>query len=187
MSGCTDASGRSAVSVEDVYEIIDRMRPDDTGGLDEVAEIFEHFPHGQDSHIERHWITHAIDVGSLAAVRWVIGKGVDLRFRDDEGYTVLHSCLERERSHRHEIFAALIEAGADVNAEGVHFWTPLHMAAIKDDRKAMKMLMDAGADPTRRTPIDNYATPAEEARRLGHAASADFIERYAAGRYPYND
>lgn len=175
------------VDPSDHAEIDRRLKHGNRGLLEEVAQIIDGFPDGTDGAYSRHWITNAVDIGAAETVRWMIERGVELRFRDGEGYTPLHSCIDRKRGDRHEVLALLIEAGADVNAEGVHTWTPLHQAAIRDDQRAMKMLLDAGADPLRRTTIDNYATPAEEARRLGHAASADFIERYTADRYPFND
>ena len=46
------------------------------------------------------------------------------------------------------IVAALIAAGADVNARfhGAHTETPLHWAASSDDVEALDALLDAGAD-----------------------------------------
>ena len=49
------------------------------------------------------------------------------------------------------------------------------MAAIRDDEKAMHMLLIAGADRTITTKVDDDATAEEEARNLGHFKSADFI------------
>lgn len=170
----------------DFTEIIERLSSGDVAGLMEAAQIIKDFLHGSSDIVVRRWITHAIDVGSIEAVDWMIAQGVSINFRDKEGYAPLHSCIDRRRGDKYEVLARLIAAGADVNAYGTNFWTPLHMAAVREDRKAMKMLMDAGADLALRTTIDHYATPAEEARMLGRPESARFIERYAAGRYPFN-
>ena len=171
----------------DYDEIVSMLAQGQLDALETAAVIVDDFPQGKDAFVQRHWITNAIDLGCFAAVEWMIGKGVTLIFRDAEGYTPLHSCIEREKSDRYDMMAVLIKAGADCTAHGINDWTPLHMAAMRDDRPAMKMLIDAGADVSRRTRIDDYATPAEEARALGHHASADFIDKYAAGRYPFND
>ena len=47
-----------------------------------------------------------------------------------------------------ETIAALVEAGADVNARfrGPHAETPLHWAASSNDVEALDALLDAGAD-----------------------------------------
>jgi hypothetical protein len=47
-----------------------------------------------------------------------------------------------------EMIAALVRAGADVNARfaGAHSETPLHWAASSDDVQALDALLDAGAD-----------------------------------------
>ena len=51
-----------------------------------------------------------------------------------------------------EIFKALLEHGADVNASNEQQWTPLHSAANDDQRPEMlQMLLDKGADPNARS------------------------------------
>ena len=143
-----------------------------------ASQIVDGFPFGSAQAVNRRWILHAIDCGSIGSIRWMIEKGVDLQFTDGEGSTVIHFCIEGERPDRYDVLEMLIAAGANVNAHGLNDWTPLHLAAVLDDRRAMQMLLDAGADRTIRTRIDEYATPEEEARILGHFASADFIANY---------
>jgi ankyrin repeat protein len=113
----------------------------------------------------------------------MLEKGVNLRFRDGEGRTPLHACIDRQIGERYEILTLLIAAKADVNASGRNDYAPLHLAAVRDDHRAIRILLDAGANRDQRTKIDRYATPAEEARRLGHHRSADIIEQ----KYPFND
>ena len=140
-----------------------------------LSDEIPSFPDGKDGWLERHWITSAVDVGSGASVEWMVSRKVPLCFRDDEGYTVLHSCIEREKEDRHDLLELLIEGGADVNLKGVNDWTPLHMAGARGDLDAIRVLMENGADPSIRTAIDNYATPAEEAGSLGQRAAARLI------------
>jgi hypothetical protein len=66
--------------------------------LDLLAKDLEGFPQGEDPYIGRRWIRNAIDVGSKAAVQWMLDQAVELTFRDDEGYTPVHSAIDRERS-----------------------------------------------------------------------------------------
>ena len=49
------------------------------------------------------------------------------------------------------------------------------MAAAWGDIEAVRMLLEAGADRTIRTRIDEFATPEEEARTLGQQAAAELI------------
>ena len=56
----------------------------------------------------------------------------------------------------------------------------MHMAAMRDDRKAIQTLLDAGANRTVRIGCDDDATAPQEARILGHHACADFTDMYEA-------
>ena len=111
----------------------------------------------------------------------MLENGVNLLFRDEEGYTVLHSAIDREQEDRHYVLDALLSAGADVNAHGTNDWTPAHMAAAREDIEALKILVRHGADLTIRTNIDYYATPLEEAQMLGKAKSVNYLKGITTG------
>lgn len=134
------------------------------------------FPGGADGYAGRRWIINAIDCGSMLSIRWMLQKGVDLDFRDDEGYTPLHAAIERSADDRLEVLALLLQAGAPINLKGFNDWTPAHMAAAKDDVDALRMLVQHGADLSIRTEIDDYATPLEEARNLRKVNAVRFLE-----------
>jgi ankyrin repeat protein len=149
------------------------------GSIEELGEAKQHlqaFPHGLDKYVGRRWITNAIDCGSKLSIRWMLSEHVALRFRDDEGYTVLHSAIDRRFDDRHEVLRMLLQAGADVNALGINEWTPMHMAAARDDVAALAILIEYGADASLRTRIDDFATPLEEARTLGRTRAVSFLE-----------
>ena len=148
---------------------------DDPATLEKTFGEQNGFPKGSDNLIGRFWITNAIDSGSYQVIEWMLKQGVDLNFEDEEGYTPIHSCLEREGSDRYEVLDLLIRFVADVNSHGINDWTPLHMAAVRNDFKAMEILLKAGADKTRRTRIDDFATPEEEARALGQENAARYL------------
>jgi ankyrin repeat protein len=151
----------------------------------ELEELIDGFPGGVDQFIGRRWVTNAIDAGSMACVEWMIARRVELRFRDEEGYTVIHSALKRKAPDRQRVLEMLLKAGADVNARGVNDWTPAHMAAVGGDVEALQILIKHGADLSARTNIDDYATPVEEARVMGAGRAVAFLESLAAsGRRP---
>jgi uncharacterized protein len=158
--------------MSDYDEIMKLIMAGDINALEDVAKIVIDFPKGQDDFIRRDWITNAIDCGNAEVVKWMLDKQVPINFRNDEGYSVLHSVIEREQPDKYEIMKMLIKAGADVNAKGINDWTPAHMAAVRDDVEALKILHQTGADFTIRTIIDGYATPLEEAIALGRSAKA---------------
>ncbi len=152
------------------------IRSGDPRQLEEAASLVADFPDGEDSLIGRRWILHAITEGPLATIDWMIEAGVDLSFRDQEGYTPLLAAIESQRQDRIDVLKRLIVAGAPLNAKGINDWTPAHMAAARDDVEVLRVLVDAGADLTIRTAIDDYATPLEEARNLEKADAVAFLE-----------
>jgi uncharacterized protein len=148
----------------------------DSAKLLALAGELDGFPHGDDPYVGRRWITNAVDVGSLSTVRWFLSQGVDLNFCSDEGYTPLHSAIDRSLSDKHEVLALLLAAGAPVNRKGTNDWTPAHLAAARDDVEALRLLVQYGADLNIRTDIDDYSTPLEEARSLGKRNAASYLE-----------
>ena len=158
--------------------LMDLLASGDIEKLEEASSIIDDFPNGKDDFADRYWIINAIDCGSFESVKWILEKGVDLDFRDDEGCTPLLSAIDRALPHKYEILKALIDHGAPLNKKGWNDWTPLHQAAAREDIEALKILIDAGADLSIRTDIDSYATPYEEAKILKRANSVDFLKNY---------
>ena len=78
--------------------------------------------------------------------------------------------------------AALIEAGADVNARfsGPHTETPLHWAASSDDVDVLDALLDAGADIESPGAVIGGGTPMADAAAFGQwKAARRLVERGA--------
>lgn len=117
----------------------------------------------------------AVGCGSPACVRWMLDAGVDIDFRDAAGSTVLSGCIERRDETKYEILEMLLKAGANVDAFGFNGWAPLHLAAVRNDRRAVEMLLNADADKELRTSIDDCATASEAAASAGHHEMARFI------------
>lgn len=165
------------LSHADYDYICDILRRGNAYELEELALLVDSFPHGDDGW--HHWITVAIQLGAVAAVAWMISAGVDLAIHESDGYTVLISALEHDPPRRYELLRLLIAGHAPLNLQGINDWTPLHMAAAREDIRALELLMRAGADPSIRTRIDDYTTPLEEARILGRWQSVRFLEQYS--------
>jgi ankyrin repeat protein len=152
--------------------------------LERLAATDDNFPAGTDPFLGRTWLRNAIDCGTVEVVKWMLAKGSPVNYEDDEGYPALHSAIDREKSDRYGVLDLLCAAGADVNASGLNDWTPLHMAAARNEVEAVKVLLRHGADVQARTRIDDYATPLEEARILGGYDAARVLKQFElTGRY----
>jgi hypothetical protein len=78
--------------------------------------------------------------------------------------------------------AALVEAGADVNARfsGPHTETPLHWAASSDDVEVLDALLDAGADIDAPGAVIGGGTPLDDATAFAQwQAARRLVERGA--------
>lgn len=92
---------------------------------------------------------------------------------------MVHSALERGQPDKYEVIELLLKHGAPINAHGINDWTPAHMAAVREDIEALKLLIRFGADLSIRTRIDECATPLEEARNLKKMRAVGFFENMA--------
>ena len=103
--------------------------------------------------------------GKVDSVKWLLEKGENANFTfTDTGENALHYtiCKTSEMDERVEIVKLLIDAGIDVNKKTIagkptlcfmrDAWlkgeTPLHRAAAFGNTTIIKMLLDAGADPS---------------------------------------
>lgn len=135
-------------------------------------------------------------VAAVVAIRTGDHTALADLFRDEPGLASIHIGTEAEaRSLLHvatdwpghfpgvgETIAALVEAGADVDARfvGVHGETPLHWAASSDDVDALDALLDAGADIEATGAVIGGGTALSDACAFGqwHAARR-LVERGA--------
>ena len=146
-------------------------------------ELLQQYP-DLSSSIADHWLNIAIDCAPLKCVRWMISKGVNLHYNSPGGYFPLHCCIDREFPDKYEMLQLLIDNGADINigtevgTMADNGWSPLHMAAARNDLEAIKILLDNGADPTLKTIIDSYCTAEQEATILGKHEAAELIRTY---------
>jgi len=153
--------------MSDYDDIIKLLNAGDVATLKAIAMNNGDFPNGRDDFVHRHWLINAIDCGNRDIVEWMLKEGVPANVDCDAAFPVLHSAIGREASDKYEIIELLIAAGADVNQRGLNGYTPVHYAASLNDIKSLEMLRNAGADLTKQTNVDDYATPLEEAVEFG--------------------
>lgn len=110
-----------------------------------------------------------------AVVELLLARGADAGAvaQNPLQVTALHSAVA-DGGHR-EIARALIAAGADVNAEQRHGWTPLHGAADSGDRELVELLLARGADPHAKH--QEGKTALDLARENGHAEVVAVLEQ----------
>jgi ankyrin repeat protein len=83
-----------------------------------------------------------------------------------------------------EIMTLLLKFGADPNQRGVNDYTPLHMAVAEQNFPAVRLLLEAGADPDLRTRIDDYETAWEMAVNAGFNEMAEVLKGSEEKRRP---
>jgi cytohesin len=118
-----------------------------------------------------HW---AAASGVVDAVDYLLGPPVlaDPRAARSNHFTPLHSAAMFGHA---AVCQALLEAGADVNAQTrPQGYAPLHSAAFAGHIEAIRVLLAHGADRS----LLNYRGehPADTARRTGQTEAAQFLE-----------
>jgi len=84
----------------------------------------------------------------IAIVQAILrASGVNLNARTNGGVAPLHLACLYSTNARLQVFQALLEAGADLNAVDDDGRTPLYLAAGLEDKNVAKALLDGEADP----------------------------------------
>lgn len=120
-------------------------------------------------------LVYAIYHSPLAFIRTLLEIGADPNAPVDDGFPPLIAalCCTREtpganrRTDVSDIIRLLLAFAADPNQRGINDYTPLHMAVAERNADAIRILLDAGANPELRTRIDSYETPLEMANAAG--------------------
>jgi ankyrin repeat protein len=133
--------------------------------------------------------TKAIHAGDLPALERLLEQhpglaAAHIACADGGGRTLLHVATDWP-GHFPGVaatIAALVEAGADVNARftGKHSETPLHWAASSNDIEALDALLDAGADIEADGAVIGGGSPLADARGFAQwSAARRLLERGA--------
>ena len=120
-------------------------------------------------------LEYAIYHSPLSFIQELLELGADPNPTDHAGFPPLIAALSCSRPHPGspgrsdvlQILALLVSFGADLHQRGINDYTPLHMAVSERHGGAIRLLLDAGADPTLRTRIDECETPLEMAQSAG--------------------
>jgi uncharacterized protein len=135
-------------------------------------------------------VTQAIRTGDVDGLRRLLREHPELagaRLTDDDGVasrTLLQVATDWPGHFPNgaAVVAALVEAGADVNAGfvGPHTETPLHWAASSDDDEVLDAPIDAGADLEAPGAVLGGGTPLADAVGFGQwRAARRLLERGA--------
>jgi uncharacterized glyoxalase superfamily protein PhnB len=141
-------------------------------------------------------LTSAIEAGDIDALRRLLNQHEDLANArigsDDQSRTPLHIATDwpGHLPNVTQTIAALVDAGADVNARfvGSHAETPLHWAASSDDTDAIDALLTAGADLEADGAVLGGGSALADAVGFGQwRAARRLVERGATTRLKGND
>jgi len=92
----------------------------------------------------------AVGAGDVAAISNLVAAGHAVSATDDMRWQPIHKAAEKpDDASANLLVTALVEAGADVNAEGGEEdmrCTPLHIAAANGHRSTVETLLARGAD-----------------------------------------
>jgi ankyrin repeat protein len=129
-------------------------------------------------------LEYAIYHSPIGFIRTLLEIGADPNPEDHIGFPPLVAALSCSRSQpgspaRPDVLAIiklLLEFGANPNQRGINDYTPLHMAVAERNLRAVRLLLEAGADPALRTRIDDYETAREMAVNAGLLEIAEALE-----------
>lgn len=133
-------------------------------------------------------LEYAIYHSPFLFIRTLLEIGADPNPVDHAGFPPLIAALSCSRSQPGspsrpdviKIIALLLSFGADPNQRGINDYAPLHMAVSERNKKAVEILLDAGANPCLRTRIDDCETPGMMANNAGLGDIAALLATYEA-------
>jgi len=113
--------------------------------------------------------------GQLQALRFLLDKGADIKPPGPSGMGPLHFAA-RERA---EIAGLLFERMADIGARDDYGNTALILAAREGAQEVVRLLVDAGADPSATNPLTGDG-PLDVALQGGSTGIADYLRSKGA-------
>jgi cytohesin len=100
----------------------------------------------------------------------------DVNARFDDGDTPLHMACSAGSAAHVACAAALLDAGAEVDATDEDGLTPLSLAAYEGSKECVQLLLVRGADPL--LADADGRTPYDKARQMSHSFVAALLQRH---------
>jgi ankyrin repeat protein len=182
-----DSSGASALLVAaynmkpdvvnallDLGATVDIFEASVLGKVDRIQDILRETPARVSEHAPDGFTPVALAAffGQLAAVHALIAAGADVTAAAKNGLKVqaLHAAVAGRNL---DIVKAVLDAGADPNAQQQAGFRPMHEAGSNANRKLAELLLARGADPTLTS--DDGKSAIDLAREKGHAEFAEWL------------
>lgn len=153
---------------EDYLHLLESLRNSDLEGVRLALSDPADWADARETFTNNNVMSLALIESSVAFVRELLDLGADANYEDLGGFPSLLTVLSGDRPEEYELLELLLARGADIQRRGINGYTPLHMAASKNDDRAIALLLAHGADPAARTHVDYDETPFEVARRGQH-------------------
>jgi ankyrin repeat protein len=162
--------------IEQFRKLDAAFRAGDLAALRAAADDPDGVPNGPMPLAIGSCLEYAIYHSPLPFIRTLLEVGADPNPTDHAGFPPLIAVLSCSRPQPGspgrpdvvDIMKVLLSFGADPNQRGLNDYTPLHMAVGERNLPAVRILLEAGADPRLRTRIDDCETPGEMAEHVGH-------------------
>lgn len=116
--------------------------------------------------------------GNIVSVKQLVREGTDVDTRALDGWTPLTAAA---REGRNEVIDELLTQGAEIDYPEGGGNTALFWASYYDHRSSVKLLLEKGANPTKK--CNDCISPAQAAAERGHKEIAALLtESIASGR-----